>query len=823
MYFIILLYFTLNFSQSLPVGRYHRDRERTIDIIHYKADLNIDLDQKSLTGSAEIEFVPLTRTDTVSLDAVNLNIDRVELIEITKKTAILFQQKKYKLNLLLDKLYSVNDTLKMSINYTAHPNAGMYFVKNYSDNQSLYCYTYGEGGLHANWLPIYNDVNDKFSTEILVTIPEPYQVISNGILTEIMEVAKGIRKYHWVQKLPHSNYLIAIYIGRFEEGSLENALRRIPVNFWVPTGRSSEANYIFRNTTKMIEFFSKKFNYPYPWDKYDQVVIPNYSIGGMEHTSVTGLQDYVLRSATAAHTSSPKFDNYWSEWTAENLISHELAHMWFGDLVTCRNLNYIWLNESFATYLQLLCDEEAMGKDLFDLDRMIMLDIYLDYVKEKHIIRPLEYAYYDRISDIYNEEHTYVKGALILHMLRNILGAEDFFRACSYYLHKHAFSNVISNDLKIAIEEAVGRNLDWFFDDWVYGGGHPVFEVHYQYLRDQQVIDLTIKQVQALVEGQNLFKVPVEILIGTPMGIKSDIIWVDEALENIIIPCSEEPLMVSVDGNGALVAEIRFDKPLQELIYQVENDRLTGRLRALRQITIRYPKNAESLALIDELVSNADFWGLQAEAARLLGNIGTSDAEKIIQKVLKQADYRIRKAAVLALIGFPIEFAEKRLKEIIENDPHDDVVATAIVALSKVSPENNIQFIISQLNRSAWYEEITLACLNAFQQIADVSLIPNIKPLTGEKHNIYVRRAAFKAWQSCNPYDNELADCLINSYEDAPSYLQDEIISILESLKKEKALPLLLEISQESGDPDFRFKAKKALLEIESVSGINNK
>ncbi|MFQ5754159.1 MAG: M1 family metallopeptidase, partial [bacterium] len=515
------------FSQHLPQGAYHADRERSIDIVHYRTDLSFNFDNQQLFGKATIQLHPLSQTNEFSLDALRLNVQKAALINSNTMKPLTFKTNKQSLSVSLDRIYSSEDTLTVVIDYSCQPNAGMYFQKDQNHKGQFFVHTYGEGGLLANWLPIYNDVNDKFSTEMVVTVPKPYTVISNGVLEEVKEQSNGKQTFHWQQKLPHSNYLISVYVGEFEKGDLRSAFGSIPMSYWVPKGRLKEGAYAFRNTTKMVEFFSNRFNYRYPWDKYDQIAVPDYAIGAMEHTGVTGHQRSVLRDESAPNDFGPPlFTRYHNFWTSEGTISHELAHHWFGDNLTCRNLSYIWLNESFASYLQMLWDEESIGKEKLLMDRQFALDSYLDYVATKHIIRPLEYHYFEKPSDIYNTEHTYLKGAIVLHMLRTILGDHDFFHALSYYLHKHEFSNVVSNDLKIAIEEATGQNLDWFFDDWVYGGGHPIFEVSYTYLKNRKLVDLKVNQTQAMVEGQDLFTLPVEITIATSKGESKHLIWV---------------------------------------------------------------------------------------------------------------------------------------------------------------------------------------------------------------------------------------------------------------------------------------------------------
>ena len=810
---------TSTHAQSLPEGKYHRNRERIIDIIHYKAELNFDFSNKEIAGKVTVIFIPLAKMKTVSLDAIRLKFEEVKIIKETVTRSLKFDHRNQTLNITLDRMYSPRDTLTIAIRYTAQPNAGMYFLKNYTRDGQFYIHTYGEGGLHANWLPIYNDVNDKFSTEMVVTVPSPYTVISNGKLVNVEKLENGSRTFHWKQNLPHSNYLISIYVGEFEKGDLPPAFDTIPLSYWVPVGSMKEGAYVFRNTAKMLEFFSERFNYNYPWIKYDQIAFPDYAIGAMEHTSITGHRASILRDVHApSNFGPPDFERYHNVWTAEGTISHELAHHWFGNNLTSRNLNFLWLNESFATYCQMLWDEESLGKETLLLDRQDALDRYMDYVATEHLIRPLEYSYYDAVGEIYTTELTYLKGAVILHMLRNILGDEDFFQAWSYYLHKHEFSNVESIDFKIAIEEATGKNIDWFFDDWVYGGGYPIFEVSYTYLKDRKLIDLTVEQIQPIIEGQDLFTLPAEIIIATSKGVKRETIWLKNKKDQFLLGCSEEPLMVSFDGQGALVAEIRFNKSLDELLYEIENSELPGRIWAMREIAHRFPVHPRSLQAISNILSGQSFWGLKAEAALLLGKIRTPEAEKVIAKALKSSDYRIRKATVLALPGFRTQFAESVLKNIIKKDTHSDVVATAIVALAQTNPEGHTDVIRKQINRSSWYDEITLACLKAFEIIGDEGLVSDIRTFTDEKYHECTRIGALEAWKSCSPDDRELHELLISNAKDTQAGVQLFSIESLGSLYVTEAIPVLEKIVEESGDANYRVAAKRALVEIKRVA-----
>lgn len=807
---LIFIFPNAFFAQRLPEGDYHAHRERTIDIQHYRADLQFDFDNRRVHGRAAIDFAPLTEITAFSLDAIRLKVEEVRLISSNQATLPKFESNDNQLIIELGRIHSPAETLTVEIAYSCQPNAGLYFQKDLKQAGQFFIHTYGEGGLHANWLPIYNDVNDKFSSEMVVTVPSPYVAISNGELVEVTD--HGEKTFHWLQRRPHSNYLIAIYVGEFEKGELTPAFGDIALSYWTPKGRLQEGAYAFRNTTRMVEFFSNRLDYRYPWEKYDQIAVPDYAIGAMEHTSVSGFRESVLRDASAPlDFGPPNFSSYHAFWTAEGTISHELAHHWFGNTTTCRNLSYIWLNESFASYLQMLWDEESLGRQQLQMDRQFALDAYLRYVKEENVIRPLEYHYFEKPDDIYNEEHTYLKGAMVLHMLRHILGDDDFFRGLSFFLRQHEFSNVVSSDLKLAFEDAAGKNLDWFFDDWIYGAGHPVFKVDYDYLEQKQLLDLHVEQIQPFVEGQDEFTLPVEITIAASKGVRSHIVWVEEQEHHFFLESDERPQMVSFDGGGALVAEVMFEKTLDEIIYQTKNDELPGRIWALRQLASRFPANAKTLQTIAEILAGDSFWGLQAEAALQLGTIRTPAAEKETKSALKSSDYRVRKAAALTLPKFGTTTAESTLRELVRNDPCTDVAAAAIVALARAAAETDASFLRKQLGRLAWYDECTIAVLEAFNIFGEKTLVSAIRPYVEEKYNQQVRMSALEAWKSCAPADPQLHQNLMACAESAPYSLQKLAIEMLGDLYVAEARPLLERVASQSGDDNLRVLAEKAL------------
>lgn len=802
-------------AQKLPEGKFQPVRERTYDILHYKAELEPDLSQARLTARATITLEPLRPTDHVALDAVDLEIEQVRLGSPETPLQFLLEGK----SLLIDlpRKWQRKERLEIVIDYSCSPRAGMYFEPDPENPELASVFTYGEGGLHANWLPIYGDVNDKFTTEMIVSVPEPYMVVSNGRLVETRERDDGKTLYHWRQDLPHSNYLIAVYIADLEEGKLEPALGEIPQSFWVPRGRLEEGAVAFRNTARMVEYFSEIFDYPYPWEKHDQIGLPGFG-SAMEHTGVTLHDTSVLRTEEApVDFGGPDFSQYHTDWTAEATISHELAHQWFGNNLTCRSLGHLWLNESFASYLMMLWAEESLGEDelLFAVD--LARRHYLDYVAGEHIIRPLEYHYFDDLTTIYNEAHTYLKGATVLHMLRRQLGDEAFFSSLADYLRQHEFANVESRDLKTTIEESTGLDLHSFFDDWITGAGHPVLEVRSRYLEDLRLVDLEIRQVQPWVEGQDLFRLRVPVTLATTEETWTEIVSLAEEKTKLLLPAAEEPVMISVDGGGDLVAEIRFEKEPDELVYQALHDRLPGRIRAMRQLAERFPTDSGTFEVFEEILAGQDFWAISAEAAQLLGKIRTPGAEKLLVGVLASSDYRVRKAAVLALPSFGPTTAAPLLREVVEADSHSDVVATAIVALAKVKGDLENAFLERQLERDSWYDEIRIATLLAFAELGRAETIPTIRPFVTALWNLEVRRAALRAWRAARSTDPELHAELMALARTPSTELQPFAVKALGELYVEAAVPLLEELVEWDGSADLTVLARESLQEIERI------
>ena len=810
-------------AQHLPGGTYRPNRERTYDIVHYKADLKIDWLKKQVTGTATIRLHPLAAASSIDLDASWLKVSNAK--DLASGKSLRFSSTDMVLNVEMGRTLLTTDTVSIMIDYTAQPTAGLYFVDaGPGTGNKPAIFTYGEGGIHANWLPIYNENNDKFSTEMLVTVEKPFTAISNGKLLETKENANGTRTFHWYQSLPHSNYLIALFVGEYVSVPLRPAFGTIPLSVWVHSGQEDQAQSVFARTPEMIEFYSQRFNFKYPWDKYDQISAFDYAIGAMENTTITGHNDKILRKPDQLEEFTPDFDNYNASFTAEAIISHELGHHWFGDNTTCRTLANLWMNESFASYMMMLWDEHRLGRDYLQSQTQFALQAYLSYVGKFHIIRPLEYRYFDSRDEIYNTETTYQKGAIVLHMLRWILGDEEFFRGLGYFQNKYQFSSVESSDLLTAFEESTGSNLIWFFDQWIWGGGHPVFEVQWRYVPARRKVEVKVEQVQPLVDGQGIFTLPVEIRIDAKGKTQRHRVWIERQAEHFVFDADSAPDMVSFDGRGDLVADIRCEKSPKELVYQLNNDELPGRMRALRQLTSRHASNPITLNAIRSLLASDVHWSLKAEATMLLRDLHSNDTESLLLSQLSAKNYHERKAAVIALGSRFSDAARTALRKTIDSEKNDDVAATALVSLAKIDPTLSPEYLRSQLRRDSWYDVRRLGVLKAVEVLASEysvnqpeRFVPLVRDYINTKYNFELRQQALKSWAACAPTDVKLIDQLLLTVKNDILAVQTAAMELLGRLKDARAIPVLEDAARKSGDIDVRKAARDALEEIRRV------
>jgi len=808
-------------GHHLPTGAEQAVREREVDITRLTADLTVDMKQQTIHGSVTVAFVPLqAELKTLSLDAADLDIDAVELVRAESSTKLDYAVKDRMLRISLPAAPGTDKELAVRISYNARPNTGLYFFSE-TKTETAEAWNYGEGGRHNNWLPLYNDTNDRFSVDFRITVAKPYLVLGNGAQQETQENLDGSRTFHWLQDEPIPNYLLALNIGQFVEVPLADAevgQRKIPLSVWTHAGDEESAAFSFAKTPEMVEYFSELLGYDYAWPKYDQMTLRNFW-GAMETTTMVGFTEGSLHFEGGLADDAPQLDEALATWTTEDTIAHELAHHWFGDLLTCRSLASLWLNESFATYLHTVWNGHAYGEDDLTYQRWRYLQSYLDYIEETGEVRPLEYFNYDASDDMYVTEITYQKGALVLHLLRHVLGDQGFYHSLSRYLETHAFSEVDSVDFQRSLEETSGQELDWFFADWVRGGGYPALSVSYLWVPERKEVDLTIEQKQAIQPFEGYFDVPIDVEITTASGTRVHTIRVHEDELNIALPADGKPLMVVVDKGNWLIAEIHQKNRLDELVYQLQHGDLAAALRAAQQLAGDYGRDAVATAeLANVLADSGAHWGLRQEAALGLGTIGGSAAVAALVAGLDEANNRVRRAVAIGLGHAGGNDSAAALEKAINTDLAEEVIGAAAIALGKIGATSAREILVAQLDRkSRYYDVIRHSALAGLAELEDESLARTFERFVDTSFNHDIRQIAIEGWARAAPHDAALRRALRDLVNDPDYGIRGTALEKMGELHHADDLEFLEEYAVTAVDPNLQKLAREA---AETIAGF---
>ena len=648
-------------------------RSRDYDLQNVKTHLWFDTDQRKVRGEVT-HSISMLREDVaqIQFDSVELKIQAVTLDGKDAK----FSTTENALIVPLERPSKRGERHEVFIRYEGQPKKGLYFVlpdKDYP-NRPKEVWTQGEAEDTRYYIPIYDYPNDRTTSEMILTVPATWITISNGNLAGVKAEADGSKTWDWKQTEPLSTYLISAVAGEFVEK--KDTWRGIPVRYVVPRGREDSIEPTFSRTRQMLDLFSDKLGVPYPWAQYAQSSVNDFVEGGMENTSATTLTTRGLVDPALA----PELRR-----GSDDLDSHELAHQWFGDLVTCRDWANIWLNEGFATYFEHYWAEQRYGAD------EVAYEFWRDqaaWFRQKRLY-PVPIVTRNFTDSIEYAGNVYDKGGWVLKMMRTKLGDEDFFRGMHYYLETNRGQNVVTADLEKAIDHSTSTNVDQFLHQWVWRAGAPKYEVSYAYDDSAHQIKLNVKQTQKVEGMVDLFDMPVEVEIATAAGHKTSTIQVSKAEEIFTLPADASPQMVLFDKGDNILKSLEFKKGAPELIYQLKNAE-TVPDRADAAVALSAVKdNPEVVAALGNAAQHDTFWGVRVESLKALGKIGGSAAEKQILTAVNDPKPWVRVAAVQELGNFTDDASlGPRLTEIAAQDQAFRVRAAALNALGEIKAPN---------------------------------------------------------------------------------------------------------------------------------------
>src|SRR5467141_799577 len=649
-------------------------RSRDYDLQHSKIDLRFDLEQKKVLGEVKHSLSILRDgTAKIAFDLAGLTIQKVTV----NKAAAKFETTAEKLIIPLAAEAKSGDKFEITIRYEGKPTKGMYFIlpdKDYPDRPSQ-IWTQGESEDTHYYLPTYDYPNDRLTTETILTVPASWITVSNGKLISVSDAGKGLKTWYWKESVPSSTYLITVVAGEFDE--VKDTWRGIPVTYYAPKGRGDRLPINYGRTPAMMELFSKKFGVDYAWEKYAQVMVDEFVAGGMENSSAT-----TNASSSLVHPKlAPEY------LTGEDdLISHELGHQWFGDLVTCKDWGDIWLNEGFATFLEAVWSEAHYGKDQADYERWNNTHEWFESGNLWN--KPLVRHDFDDSSEF--DGNAYGKGGWVLNMLRHQLGEDAFYRGIKHYLEMNRGKNVVTADLAKAMEEATQVNVDQFFSQWLYGAGAPKFDLSYTYDTEKHEVMLNVQQIQKVEGRVGLFRVPVEVEITTASGARLYNVAVSKDKQTFSLPAETAPLMVLFDKGGHVLKSAEFHKEKKEWVYQLKNASEVAD-RADAAVALGSMKNDEEVvAALGETLRSDKAWGVRATAADTIGQMGGASASKLLLAALDSNDRPwVRSRVVSALGNFKDDAAvAAKLDSMAKQDDSYRARAAALQALGRLKTPN---------------------------------------------------------------------------------------------------------------------------------------
>lgn len=729
------------------------------NLVHTKLDVRFDYAKRYLNGKAWITLQPhFYPTDSLTLDAKGMDVKTVTLIQgsgastlrypteamlkTAKQTPLQYKYDGQEISVKLNKTYKSGESYTVFVEYTAKPDElevkgsaaitdakGLYFINPDGEDpkKPIQIWTQGETEASSVWFPTIDKTNQKTTSEISMTVDKKYVSLSNGKLVSQKNNADGTRTDTWRMDLPHAPYLFMMAVGDF--AVVKDKWRNKEVNYYVEKEYAPHAKAIFGNTPEMMTFFSKLLGYDYPWVKYSQIIVRDYVSGAMENTTASVFGDFIQK------TDRELLDD--EDRLGESVIAHELFHHWFGDLATCESWSNLTMNESFADYSEYLWFEHKFGKDAADEHGYTAMNNYMEsaeYQGDRHLVR---FHYHDKENMF--DAVSYQKGGRILHMLRNYVGDEAFFKALNLYLKQNAFKATESHHLRLAMEEVTGQDLNWFFNQWYFGQGYPTLDISYDYSQ-AGLAKVIINQ-----KGDKVFDLPFAIDVYTGGKKERHNVRLTEKTDTFAFAVSSKPDFINVDADKILILKKSDRRDLNTYVFQYKNapnylDRreaieaalkqhtgnpaaratviaaLKDKYEGLRALTISGLKldnnevKTAALPILLDLAKNDPVAWVRAAAIKQLGRLEDAQYAPLFEAALKDRSYLVEGTALNALAELDIKKAYQ-LAKAMEKDARGMLSSGIASVYAKNGNESDVPYFSTRLAETTGQEKIGAAIL----------------------------------------------------------------------------------------------------------------
>jgi aminopeptidase N len=785
-------------SFHLPESTTHYTPEKEFHTQHAKIELSLDFSRKKIAGSCTLTIAPIRPgLGRVVLDACGMEIHEASI----DGSKCEFEYDQEKLTINPPGHLSGSHTVKIA--YSSTPSEGIYFIEPDREHpeKEVQAWTHSQAEFARYWFPCYDNPNDKFTSEVLLTVPKGFRVISNGKLVSEQEEGDSAT-FHWREELPHSSYLTSFVAGKF--GEVRQEAEGVQLQYYFPESKRADVLRYFGETPRMIKVFNEVTGVRYPYSKYAQTTVEDFIFGGMENFNATTLTMLYYPDAN----SEEDFQHSYStpNRNPTNLVAHELAHQWFGDLVTCVDWSHAWLNEGFADYMQAMYIERTRGVDQFRWDMGVKA---VDFFEEDadEFRRPTVEKDFVYADDLFGMA-IYAKGAWMLHELRYILGDGAFFEGVSSYLKTHSLSNADTHDFRKSMEKASGHSLEEFFEQAFDNTGFPEFEVEYAWDEASKTATIRIRQTQELEMQTPVFKLPCDIVMYVDGARVKKTVMVDSGDQTFSFSLASKPTVVEFDPEHWLLKKVQFRRSVELLISQLEGSAdASSRAEAARNLgEIRA---GIAVGALSRAAKKAQFWDVSASALRALGEIGTPEALSALLGAGMPVDRRTRRALAEAVGNFKDESAWSLLITLLQTDRSPYVRCEAALSLAKAWPEGAFQHLIAAMKVHTPNETLAEACLDAMGKLKDAGIAAVISENVVYGKPLRVRIGALKAIKNRGRLlEDELPTIKEILLRDREFRVREYIVAkLIPSLGDARFLDTLKEASRTDRDPRVRRKA----------------
>tara|TARA_R110001592_G_scaffold362545_1_gene676838 strand:+ start:119219 stop:121675 length:2457 start_codon:yes stop_codon:yes gene_type:complete len=674
-------------EKEAKIREYQSSKDRDWDLLHTALKVNFDYATQTVNGKAILTLKPLIYAQqTLVLDAKDFDVHSTSMLKGGEDIHLTFNYNREKLTLFLPETVDRTDTLQIAIVYTAFPEEegkegsaaitdtkGLYFIN--SDgaikDKPVQIWTQGETTHSSKWFPTIDSPNERQTHDFYLTVPDQFMSLSNGEMVNSQKNADGTRTDHWQMNLPHAPYLSAVVVGEF--ATIEENIGGLALRYFVEPKYKEGAKLVFGNTPEMIRFFSSLLEMPFPWQKYDQVVVRDFVSGAMENTTLSLFMEALNLNEREALDS---------EW--DYIIAHELFHQWFGNYVTTESWANLTMNEGFADYAEYLWLAHKEGRDEADMHHFNAIEQYMGEAEEKQL--NLVRFYHDESEDMF-DSHTYAKGGRVLHMLRKYLGDDVFFEGLRFYLKQNAFNSVEVHQLRLALEEVSGKDLNWFFNQWFLSAGHPELKITWDYSQPENIL-LTLEQQQDITKFP-IFKIPFKVSLYKDGARIEQTYTMDQARQQFALE----------NGSGTELA--LFDEYYE--ILSVREQTRGGEFLAKQ--FFRSQSGLARVEALDSLTSNyiefLDFLPTM--------RVALEDSFHVVRELALHRMNRLE-----ATTG-AIHQLEEKVLQMAEGDPNNAVRAAAIEALAGIDNGKYEQLFYRLINAPSY--QVSGAALTAYMDL----------------------------------------------------------------------------------------------------------